>query len=77
MKYILKSTHIPTAATGDAVVERFQPDSLGTYSCPKFPLLFFNFRDVLCFCGITVEQIQVLYVLHAVVNAITPRTLSC
>lgn len=69
MKLMLNSTWMSSAATRETIVELFPSESLVTPSFQKLPLLFYNFRDVLRFCGIIVEQRQGLYIPQAVVNA--------
>lgn len=66
----MNTTYMSTAATLEALIELFPPEALVAYSCLKMQLLYVMMRDVLRFCGITVEQRQGLYIPQAILNAV-------
>ena len=70
MRYILSSTYMSTAATREAILELFPPESLVSSSCLKLPTMFFKFREVLRLCGMTVDQRKGLYEPQELLNVV-------
>jgi hypothetical protein len=64
------TTYVSTEAKAGAFVELFPPYTLVCSQCLKQTLLFVLIGDVLWFVGITVEQLQGLFIPQAVSNAI-------